>query len=570
MTDLKPQNATFNWATVFLRSLGQQGVKHIIISPGSRSTPLTLAAAAHPHFHKHIILDERSAAFTALGIGKATNKPALLICTSGTAVANYFPGVIEARQGGVPMILATADRPPHLRNSGTNQAIDQINIFGDYPVYFQDLKKPSSANNNIDELKEISRQAYALSIQKQGPAHLNFPFQKPLEPTQEFLQKIKKENSEFGYNYNKNSNGCENQGAFFRPDDELVKKIASSKRPLVITGQLSAATSLEPISKLAKELQAPFLSENGYLNEGHNIQGFDGFLRSSENLEKLAPDLILRFGLQPASKSVLQAVEQWNPDEHIHLSDTDRQIDIARTTDQFISWAGTSFDISDIDQPSSKWLDSWKEAEQTYFEKSRPIFNSTSQLTDGHIYRRLLPMIPDDTSISISNSLPARDQSLFARFGKQTIYTNRGVSGIDGITSTAMGESLGSKSPVVLFTGDLAFLHDSNALLNHKLPDQPLVIVVINNAGGSIFRMLPIADQPEYFESYFETPQQAKISGLADSHNIPYHCVDNRTKLHNFELSQWIKQHPKCSVIECQTNAEASMQMRKQLWDIKI
>src|SRR6056297_990001 len=172
MTNQHHGNIALQWTNTFLKALYKHGVEHIVISPGSRSTPLTLAAASNPKLQKHVVLDERSAAFTALGIGKATNIPAVLICTSGTALANYYPAVIEARQSGVPVILATADRPPTLRATGANQAIDQLKIFGNYPVFYHDVGEPRSEKNDFDRLQLLAQQAFTISREKRGPVHL--------------------------------------------------------------------------------------------------------------------------------------------------------------------------------------------------------------------------------------------------------------------------------------------------------------------------------------------------------------------------------------------------------------
>ncbi|NIV13412.1 MAG: 2-succinyl-5-enolpyruvyl-6-hydroxy-3-cyclohexene-1-carboxylic-acid synthase, partial [Aliifodinibius sp.] len=184
MTNQHQGNTALQWTNTFFRALYKYGIEHVVVSPGSRSTPLTLAVASNPHIQKHVILDERSAAFTALGIGKATNIPAVLVCTSGTALANYYPAVIEARQSGVPMVLATADRPPHLRATGANQAIDQLNMFGDYPVFFHEVGEPKPNKKDLKRLTILAQQSVSISREKRGPVHLNFPFRKPLEPTE--------------------------------------------------------------------------------------------------------------------------------------------------------------------------------------------------------------------------------------------------------------------------------------------------------------------------------------------------------------------------------------------------
>lgn len=566
MIDIKSENKAFVWASVFLQSLQQAGMSHVVISPGSRSTPLTLAAAALPGIKTHVILDERSAAYFALGIGKATNQPAALICTSGTAVANYYPAVIEARMSSVPLLCLTSDRPPHLRNTGANQAIDQLNIFGSYSVFFQDVGEPVMKRNDLNRLSKLAGKAVFHSRGQQGPVHLNFPFSKPLEPVPSFLDSSREKTKEFIADSTDIVH--EKQTATFQFDDETLHQLQSSSKPLIIAGQLAVKSSLEAIFSLAQTLNAPVLSEQGIEDPEYAIQGFEGFLRNKNNKTRLEPDFILRFGRQPASKNLLQAIKRWKPDRHIYLSDSFQQVDVKNTTTLFAEWNGSDFDINGITPKKEDWLQKWKHKEQNYFDRSSKILEDTSSLTDGHIYHHLVPQIPDDWSIFISNSFPARDRSMFGRWGTQKTFTNRGASGIDGITSTAMGVNIGLNQPGILFTGDLAFLHDTNALLNAKKLNQPLVVVVINNNGGSIFRMLPIADHSDYFSPYFETPQKADITALTTSYGIGAKTIQKLDDLKEIKLQNLISESiSKLVVLECQTDPDASMKLRKKLWD---
>jgi 2-succinyl-5-enolpyruvyl-6-hydroxy-3-cyclohexene-1-carboxylate synthase len=564
MTDIKVENKAFYWATIFLRSLIKAGLKHIVISPGSRSTPLTMAAAVLPQLKKHVILDERSAAFFALGVGKATNNPAALICTSGTAVANYYPAVIEARMSGVPLLLLTADRPPHLRHTGANQTINQLNIFGKYPVLFHDVSEPEIKESNFEKLSRLAGQAVQQSKTKQGPVHLNFPFSKPLEPENDFIKHISEENK----NQNTSPPISKNLQQGFQLDDDLLYKMHATDKPLVIIGQLTPATKLKSIYRLAESLHAPVLSEQGTANLNLPIQGFEGFLHNNDTKNDLEPDLILRFGRQPASKSLLQAIEHWQPNRHIYFSDSEGLSDINNTTSDFVKWNGNYFDTNKFPEKSGKWLQKWKETEEKYFDESTKVLADTSALTDAHIYHHLSPIIPEDWSIFISNSFPARDQSMFGRWKTQHIFTNRGASGIDGITSTAMGTVAGLNQPGILFTGDLAFLHDTNALLNAIELSKPLVIAVINNQGGSIFRMLPIAKQEDHFSTYFETPQNVSINKLAEAYDANYTLVTKTGKLNEISMSSFSE--PGLHIIECKTDPDASMRLREKLWNLKL
>lgn len=556
-------NIPFNWTTVFFRKLQYLGVKHVVISPGSRSTPLTLAAAANNHFEKHVMLDERSAAFTALGIGKAMGTPAVLICTSGTAVANYFPAVIEAKKSGVPLVLATADRPPNLRATGANQAIDQLKIFGDYPVFFHEVGEPNDKEADLKRLEMLAAQAVSASREQGGPVHLNFPFRKPLEPTGDFLQNIIEENNSVQSSENPNWEHKES----IHLSNKLQEILSEAKKPLVIVGPTAPKDRLASIGKLAEELNAPLLSEST-IDSLNSINQFAGFLRNESLISELEPDILLRFGFQPTTKSLEMGLISWNPDHHFHFSSTHDWQDATSSNCKRITWQGRPIQWDKI-KPATQtnWLKKWKKTEKDFNLYYQQTVSEELTLTDGGVYHHLTPQIPDDHFIAISNSFPARDIQLFGKHHPQIpLFLNRGASGIDGQSSTAIGLSLGLQKPGLLFTGDLAFLHDSNALLSHKLLDFPLIIVVINNGGGSIFRMLPVEQHEQFFTPYFETPQSIDIEKLAGAYDIPFRKINALQALKYFDLKYWMNQNRKLSIIECQTNAEASMDLRKKLW----
>lgn len=566
MTDVPAQNIPFYWATIFFRKLLKDGIRHVIISPGSRSTPLTMAAAAHPHLQKEVILDERAAAFTALGIGKATGRPAVLVCTSGTATANYFPAVIEARQSGVPMILTTADRPPHLRSTGANQAIDQLKLFGDYPVFFHEAGEPRLGDVDLDRIEMLAQQAIGMAQQKRGPVHLNFPFRKPLEPEPAFVKKIKDENSgsEAGLMDHKKFQ-CDD---YFHLPAEIQQVLLSAQHPIIMVGPTAPDDDTESVTKLAEKLNCPVLSESTIPSQ-YVISGFAAFLRSKKVRKQLKPDLILRFGFQPTSKSFGEALRDWKPKNHFHFASTHDWQDATFSQSTHLPWLGRPLSFDGLpDAGEQIWLMKWKKQEQLTNEHLQKSIRQSEALTDGHIYHHLLPQCMDEHFIAVSNSFPARDIQLFGDQAiRHPLFLNRGASGIDGVTSTAMGISVGLEQPGVLFTGDLAFLHDINALLNSGMISQSLTVIVVNNSGGSIFRMLPVKQHDAYFKDYFETPQSTDIQQLVESFDIPCHRIQSLEEIRQFDLRQWQKQHNGLSVIECRTDADASMKLRKTCWD---
>ncbi|MDZ7714708.1 MAG: 2-succinyl-5-enolpyruvyl-6-hydroxy-3-cyclohexene-1-carboxylic-acid synthase [Balneolaceae bacterium] len=564
MPDISQRNLPFYWAFQCLERFYEAGVRHIIISPGSRSTPLTLAAAIHKGFKKHVILDERSAAFFALGIGKSTGMPALLICTSGTAVANYYPAIIEAKKSSVPLIALTADRPPRLQGSGANQTINQQRIFGDYPLVFKDVGLPSEEESKLHELQQLIDNSLKITLDKKGPIHLNFPFDKPLEPEQDFVTKIKAKETNSELEKGEQEYHSDSYGEV---PPSIANKINEAKKPLVVIGQLPAGVAVDSCIELAQKINAPVLSEVSQYSSEFCVQQFDGFLRNRDLLDKLKPDLVLRFGLQPASKGLLQALKYWKPIPHVYFSIADMWSDVASSVTCRAKWNDSMFNLNPIQTKKKDWLHDWKKEEATFSARANTLIKSKSTLTDGHVYHILSAKIPSDCFLFFSNSFSARDRSLFGQWDSQQVFTNRGASGIDGITSTAMGTTIGTNKPGILFTGDLAFLHDTNALLNHNKLTQPLVIVVLNNSGGSIFRMLPITEHKEYFNTYFETPQQAKISKLCESYNIDYTHVESIDELHKLDLKGIIrKANPKLHVVECVTDPDQSMELRNNLW----
>lgn len=567
MTEPHQGNLALRWTNTFFNHLLHHGVRHAIISPGSRSTPLTLATAINPKLKKQVILDERSAAFTALGIGKATNTPAVLICTSGTALANYHPAVIEARQSGIPLILATADRPPHLHATGANQAIDQLKIFGDYPVLFHNVGEPQTGDKDFQRLKILAQQSVSVSQEKRGPVHLNFPFRKPLEPTVDYQQKIQQEHQ----NRNDSEGHAPNVSTGITLHESLQQQISSAQKPLIMVGPLAPGDDTHSIAQLANKINAPILSESSIASE-QVVRGFAGFLRNKKIRNLLAPDVILRFGFQPTDKSLELALEQWSPDHHFHFASTVSWQDATLSNSQRIPWMGKTFNIDGISsQAKSQWLNQWKNIAQQFESYYENIISQGNMLTDGAIYHQLTPQLTDQHFVMASNSFPARDINLFGQQSPEIpFFVNRGASGIDGITSTAMGISHGLQKSGVLFTGDLAFLHDTNALLNHRDMAQSLAVVVINNNGGSIFRMLPIADNEKHFETYFETPQQANINKLASAYDIPYHSIESTTDLQKVNLPELFSAQQGLSIIECQTDPHTSMQLRKKLWNFEL
>ena len=554
------------WAADLIDSLCVQGVKHAIISPGSRSTPLALAAALHPGLSKKVVLDERSAAFMALGIGKESGMPALLICTSGTAVANYMPGVTEAKESGTPMIVLSADRPPNLRGIGSSQTVDQIKIFGDQAVFFHEAGEPAYERDDIARLKLLAGQAVEESIKKCGAAHINLPFRKPLEPTADQLKEV----IDTFESQTKHIKKVDAPSATIHLGEELIKLINQSEKILILAGPANPNSALNnQLNSLSNLLNCPVIAEPGSsVSDNHMIGRFDTLLRNQDIQKELKPDLILQFGDQPFTKPILSALENWDDVPVIQFLGRDTWQDhFKKVPHRIVLSPNDSFDTRQIKARSSeKWLKSWQTRNIAAAGRLEASLKNSSKLTDGHIFNTISKKLPESWNIMLSNSFPARDMAQFGVTLKNQ-FVNRGAAGIDGILSTAAGITLSSSKPVCCFVGDLAFLHDSNALFSLKQLQNPVVSVVINNGGGTIFNMLPVfkmlKDQGKahLFEEYFLTPQDVDIQFLANASKLPYIRVEHLDDLDALDL----KSMKTSTVVECITDAGASMNLRETL-----
>jgi len=574
---LQDGELTFQWALDFITELANHGLKHIVISPGSRSTPLTLAAAAESRIEKHVVLDERSAGFLALGIAKATGNPAALICTSGTAAANYFPAVIEAKMSGTPLLILTADRPPQLRAIGASQAIDQIKLYGDYPLMFFEVGEPQANQEDFDRLHLLAAQAYFTSKNENGPVHLNFAFRKPLEPSAEYLQSaIDSRNSDKESVKPPALAVHKERHNSFQFTDIIVNIISNAARPVIIAGPSATTQSYRCVVELSEYLSAPVIAESPsqlipLIEKDHLVFGQDAFLRNREIREELKPDLIIRFGDQPIGKGLELYLKHHKDVYHILFSTNTDWQDATLSVNYRIPVNPEKIHLEAISlNPSPDWLSKWQQYRNRFAGFRNHLFKDGAKLTDGLIFHTIGQALSDSSNIFLSNSFPVRDLDLFAAplRGNHAYFVNRGASGIDGIISNAIGATIASQKPGVLFIGDLAFSHDSNALLSNKFlyGKQTLVIVVINNHGGNIFRMLPVYQHKKYFETYFETYQEVSIPDLARAYHIGYRRVQF---LSNLAASfKDLSSQSGIQILECITDADQSMAQREALWNI--
>ena len=558
------------WTSALIHTFYETGVRHAIISPGSRSTPITIAAAIHPGIDKKVVLDERSAAFIALGIGKQTGTPALLICTSGTALANYFPAVIEARESGVPLIILSGDRPPALRNTGSSQTIDQVKLFGNYTVFFHEAGEPKLESKNLKRLKYAANQAFVDSISSGGASHINLAFDKPLEPTERQLKTEINNLSKAEYSTRSTH---ETAVRTLELQTSIKGLISGAKKPLIIAGPSNPNQALNKnLLNLSEHLNAPIIAEPGSgLAGGRNtVKRYEQYLRNESIQEELKPDLILRFGDQPFTKSLLTVLELWSKTPVIHVHGRKSWQDHALSVNHTIILNKEDLISFDDIQKSTNngWLNKWKTIDSEADKYKQKLLAEEDTLTDPHLFSHLGRQIGSTWNVMLSNSFPVRDMAMFGQ-PAVNLFVNRGAAGIDGIISTALGIHFSSKEATCAVVGDLAFLHDSNALYSMKYTESPFIIIVVNNGGGNIFKMLPIYNQDsansistELFNTYFETRQNTDVKSLAKASGLNYHLIDSLSDLEELQLNQY----KRSTVVECKTESDASMRIRKKLW----
>lgn len=542
------RNVNMVWASVLVETLHRLGLEMAVICPGSRSAPLAIAFAQHPAIQSIPVLDERSAAFFALGRARRTGRPVALVCSSGTAGANFYPAVIEAREGRVPLLVLTGDRPPELRDCNAGQTIDQQKLFGHYPNGFYDLAVPSVEMALLAYLRQTIQQAWQLAqYPVAGAVHLNCPFRDPLAPLpqQEAQQLENQFNIEEFFAALEPSVVC---ATFPAPATPL--NLPKTERGIIVAGPAQPSSPQrygEAIAHLSKTLGFPVLVEglsplrnyadlNPYL-----ISTYDLILRNMSEAKALAPEIVIRVGETPTSKvlrSWLQAVQplQWVVDAG------DRNLDPLHLRTRYVRQSVEQVAAQLDREPSlpSTYLQRWHKMELQMRHRLDSTLADMDDWFEGKAAWLLSQCLPDETPVFIANSMSVRHVEWFWQPSRSHVqpYFNRGANGIDGTLSTALGMVQGDR-PGVLLTGDLALLHDTNGfLLGQKLKGH-LTVLLINNHGGGIFETLPISDFNPPFEDYFATPQAIDFGQLANVYDVQYE------KIHSWaDLKTYLKTLP--------------------------
>ena len=476
------------------------GVRHAVVAPGSRSTPMAIALAERDELALHVVHDERVAAFVALGLG-LDGVPAVLLCTSGTAAVNFHPAVVEAGLSEVPMIVATADRPPELRGIGSPQTIDQLELYGRSVRWFHDASPPDEADPTT--WRPLAQRVF--STAETGPVHLNLPFREPLVGVTEELPAPIGPPLPVPRAYAVNG-----------PLDAEYDR----QRGVIIAGGRHGL-DVADIAAFAERTGWPILAapESGCRSLDQAVTAFDSLLRHQAFADAHAPEVVVRFGRAPASKVLSQwLVSSGAPVLQVGgpgVIDPERNVALQCTPEDLGSLRGAA------DTP---WLARWRHANERA-EGALTAAIEEAPLSEPGVARAVAAALPDDAELVVASSMPVRDLEWFGGPAARA-HANRGANGIDGVISTALGRALAGR-PTVVLLGDIAFAHDSNALVALASRGADLRIVVIDNGGGGIFSFLPQASSlsAERFEQLFGTPHGTDVEALAAAHAVAARTV---------------------------------------------
>ena len=570
---MKPEQTIYAYIGAFIDELARAGVRNVCLAPGSRSTPLALMLARHPGIKLWLQLDERSTAFFALGMAKASRQPVAILCSSGTATANFFPAVVEARVGRVPLIVLTADRPPELRDVGAPQTIDQLRLYGAYPKWSVEVAVPEATPNLLRYARTLAGRAAATALaEPAGPVHLNFPFREPLVPLPPDDQ---------------TGDGIERAGAApyvaasSAPrvlDDAslnaLADELTRARCGIIICGPQFDAALAEPVARLASALGMPLLADPlslvrcGPHPRAAVIDSYDAFLRDDRVCEQLRPDVVLRFGAMPTSKPVLLYLERFPEARHIVVGAgwEDPTLLAARMIDADPTRTCEAL-LDRIASPGfSDWLDHWRRVDRTTRAAIVAELAAIDEPFEGRVFTDLAELLPDNTTLWASSSMPVRDLDTFFPASERAIrfLSNRGANGIDGVISSALGASTVSAGPTVLAIGDIAFYHDMNGLLAAKLHQLNVTIVLLNNDGGGIFSFLPQAGHPEHFEALFGTPHGLDFRQAAALYDAQYRLAEGHAAYR--EAIAASLSEPGLKIIELRTNRVRNVELHTRIW----
>ena len=598
----------------------QLGVRHAVFSPGSRSTTMAMLFTEYEGFETYMNIDERSASFMALGIAKAYKEPTVLVCTSGSAVAHYLPAILEAQYSGVPLIVLSADRPHTLLHVGAPQTVDQQKIFGTAVNYYEELAVPQE-DHYYTYPRQVARKAYMKAMDiKKGPVHINVPLFEPLVPelnrkhfeAGRSTYKVFKPNYGDVFSYQNRSNNTSNPSNVSKASNVSYTKnttdnntnnpnllLAQYKKVLILAGPQIDVNEVESIHSFAENLQAPILADPlsnvrrchkaGAIDDTHGVASnrsndtnmtqdkqvsdvvistYDAFLADKELWPVLKPDCVIQFGQIVVSKRVQQMVASWNNVEYIEVNPTmDSMNPTGKTTIHMQASIDMFTHLYAVKNEYNAYLNRWQSIEVAGKAQLSTAIEEPNCF-EGRTIRELQQHIPDNSQVLVANSMTIRDFDYFWFSGESdaVLYGNRGVNGIDGTVSTALGLATNGQ-PTYLVTGDLSLFHDLNGLAVAKTQNLNLTIILHNNDGGGIFEYLP-QKGTKHFDYLFSTSQGLDYSGTAKLYGCGHTKISSPDELSRVLAK--VSTESGIHIIEIPTNREYSRQLHKKYTNVSV
>ena len=556
----------------------------VVISPGSRNVPLAIGFASNKKFKCYSIVDERSAAFFALGLSQKSKKPTILICTSGSALLNYYPAVAEAYYSEIPLIILSADRPEYKINIGDGQTINQSNVFEKNILYSNSLKQDCShateeiIKSNLQKIvndkasfskieklqksiqknnEEIIEIAFNLSINKMQPVHLNVPMEEPLyefNDSPSISVKVKKKTEK-------------------KPSltdlDNFYKAINKASKIMILIGvsdgNILSKKSIQKINSCSsiivmKEHTSNVFNESFISNIDRLIGPIELQSNSDSVFDELSPEIVISLGGMIVSKKIKSFLRNYKPRKHFHIGNNISKDSFYSGVEHINTTANKFFENIDLNKSDSKYFEKWNQLDNSKLDLHNR-YMKVINFSDLKVFEILTNWIPKKYNIQVANSTPIRYFQLFDLKNKNMMFANRGTSGIDGSTSTAIGSSVQNDSPVLLVTGDLSFFYDVNALWNNHIPKN-FRIIIINNSGGGIFKILPGFKENNLFSEFIETQHNLSARLIAKMFNFNYTRVSTKFGL-NLYLRTFFKNSKKPKILEIKTSSVKSTKILK-------
>ena len=557
----------------------------VVISPGSRNVPLAIGFASNKKFKCYSIVDERSAAFFALGLSQKSKKPTILICTSGSALLNYYPALAEAYYSEIPLIILSADRPEYKINIGDGQTINQSNVFEKNILYSNSLKQDCShateeiiksnlqkiVNDKADYSKieklqksiqknneEIIEIAFNLSINKMQPVHLNVPMEEPLYEFNDYPSisvKVKKKTE---------------KNLSLTDLDNFYKEINKASKIMILIGvsdgNILSKKSIQKINSCSsiivmKEHTSNVFNESFISNIDRLIGPIELRSNSDSLFDELSPEIIISLGGMIVSKKIKSFLRNYKPRKHFHIGNNISKDSFYSGVEHINTTANKFFENIVLNKSDSKYFEKWNQLDYSKLDLHNR-YMKVINFSDLKVFEILTNWIPKKYNIQVANSTPIRYFQLFDLKNKNMMFANRGTSGIDGSTSTAIGSSVQNDSPVLLVTGDLSFFYDVNALWNKHIPKN-FRIIIINNSGGGIFKILPGFKENNLFSEFIETQHNLSARLIAKMFNFNYTRVSTKFGL-NLYLRTFFKNSKKPKILEIKTSSVKSTKILKE------